>query len=212
MLKHINNYDLSVEIGSSTVLGKLRPDCFKRIHSMSPPNDVVYISKIHAKIVVDVDQSSTILTNLGVNSTYVNRDDVIHTIEKGEFKLHNGDIISFGAPHMMVPNGALSNDEKVMNPYTFVYHLGENEDSEDMGDLEMGCLKKVIKNHLSCPICYNWLKKPCRLSCGHIFCNKCISRWRQGSTKCPMCRKEGHVSRERCFVIENLIKDVRCIR
>lgn len=41
----------------------------------------------------------------------------------------------------------------------------------------------------SCPICIGIAFKPIRLSCGHLFCVRCLVKMKQrGNTDCPMCR------------------------
>jgi hypothetical protein len=58
-----------------------------------------------------------------------------------------------------------------------------------------------IARELTCAICHNLIDKPCRLeddyveSCGHLFCESCISSWLRNladyeAIKCPTCRKE----------------------
>lgn len=46
----------------------------------------------------------------------------------------------------------------------------------------------------SCPICMNIAYKPIRLSCGHLFCVRCLVKMKQDDkTSCPLCRKENAI-------------------
>jgi hypothetical protein len=40
-----------------------------------------------------------------------------------------------------------------------------------------------------CPVCFGIAYKPVRLSCGHIFCIRCmVTMQRSRETHCPLCR------------------------
>lgn len=41
-----------------------------------------------------------------------------------------------------------------------------------------------------CSICAEGFTNPVKLSCCHIFCQKCIEKWKKESKKCPICRQE----------------------
>lgn len=44
-------------------------------------------------------------------------------------------------------------------------------------------------NDYLCPVCYSIAFKPIRLSCGHIFCIRCmIVMQRAEEDHCPLCR------------------------
>ena len=51
--------------------------------------------------------------------------------------------------------------------------------------------KEKLERYLSCPICQEILEEPTRITCGHTFCNKCISQWEKKSHnfQCPLCRE-----------------------
>lgn len=41
---------------------------------------------------------------------------------------------------------------------------------------------------LQCPICQDPPNAPIKLSCGHVFCDKCVGEWLERERTCPMCR------------------------
>ena len=41
----------------------------------------------------------------------------------------------------------------------------------------------------TCSVCMDKLTNPIQLSCGHLFCEDCISQWFEKKTTCPLCRK-----------------------
>ena len=51
--------------------------------------------------------------------------------------------------------------------------------------------KEKLERYLSCPICQEILEEPTRITCGHTFCNKCITQWEKKSHnfQCPLCRE-----------------------
>lgn len=55
--------------------------------------------------------------------------------------------------------------------------------NSDKEDIEKGIYKTT-----SCPICIEE-KKIQYTSCGHGFCKPCISKWKETSNNCPICRK-----------------------
>jgi hypothetical protein len=71
--------------------------------------------------------------------------------------------------------------------------------------------RSVVKTHLSCPICYDWLEDPRVLSCGHVFCRSCIDKWRLRIPQafvCPVCKRHETGPPVHCLVIKNLIEAV----
>ena len=49
-----------------------------------------------------------------------------------------------------------------------------------------------VSKFLYCSICDDIFRTPIRLkTCGHTFCNKCISQWEKKSHnfQCPLCRE-----------------------
>lgn len=46
-----------------------------------------------------------------------------------------------------------------------------------------------IPKYLFCIICSEVFDDPKRLTCGHTFCNNCISTWIKTSRTCPVCRR-----------------------
>lgn len=202
MLKHINNPDIFATIhdGESVALGSLVPESFKNVLEIIPKEKSApyYVRGLHAHISTRLDKS-VILSNVDMftNSYVVRRGELFVRFGVGEFVLCDGDTISFGAPSIITISGV-----KVENPFTFVYY----------SNIQILDLKNTIKNHLSCPICYNCLAEPTLLSCGHMFCKDCIGLWRCQRNTCPVCRKVENDSGQRCFVVENIINDLYAIR
>lgn len=44
------------------------------------------------------------------------------------------------------------------------------------------------KSRLFCAFCIDRFDYKHKLSCGHVFCRKCISLWIDVSRTCPLCR------------------------
>ncbi|RVE43117.1 hypothetical protein evm_012233 [Chilo suppressalis] len=42
------------------------------------------------------------------------------------------------------------------------------------------------ESRYECPVCLNWLRDPVITTCGHKFCNSCITSWLQNSGHCPI--------------------------
>jgi hypothetical protein len=41
-----------------------------------------------------------------------------------------------------------------------------------------------------CAVCLCAPTEPCKLPCGHIFCQECLERWLMTNPSCPICRRE----------------------
>ena len=69
----------------------------------------------------------------------------------------------------------------------FKKHQKNNYKKDQIHFLE----KEKLEKYLSCPICQEILEEPTRITCGHTFCNKCISQWEKKSHnfQCPLCRE-----------------------
>jgi len=50
--------------------------------------------------------------------------------------------------------------------------------------------REKIEKYLTCPICTEIFDNPIRISCGHTFCDDCLSEWGKKSSFCPLCRKK----------------------
>lgn len=48
--------------------------------------------------------------------------------------------------------------------------------------------RSEIEYQQQCTICYSEFDVPIKLSCGHIFCEECVSTWLDKEHTCPMCR------------------------
>src|SRR5205814_9286762 len=46
-------------------------------------------------------------------------------------------------------------------------------------------------NDYLCPVCFSISYKPVRLTCGHVFCIRCMIRMQRGNARyCPLCRND----------------------
>ena len=51
--------------------------------------------------------------------------------------------------------------------------------------------REKIEKYLTCPICTEIFDNPIRITCGHTFCDDCLSEWGKKSNNfCPLCRKK----------------------
>lgn len=48
--------------------------------------------------------------------------------------------------------------------------------------------EEALEAGAQCPICQDAPTGPIRLSCDHIFCDRCVSEWLERERTCPMCR------------------------
>ncbi|GFH25661.1 E3 ubiquitin-protein ligase [Haematococcus lacustris] len=69
-------------------------------------------------------------------------------------------------------------------------------------------MTELISNHLTCPICCEWLLACHTLSCGHMFCGLCLATWLVQKQSCPSCRKPIAGIPVRCFQVDNTITDL----
>jgi E3 ubiquitin-protein ligase NRDP1 len=49
--------------------------------------------------------------------------------------------------------------------------------------------KEKLEKYLTCPICQDIFEDPYRITCGHTYCQKCLTQWEKTSKFCPLCRK-----------------------
>ena len=62
-------------------------------------------------------------------------------------------------------------------------------------DMQLSCVNPINLNsngvtmlEHNCPICHDEFKEPIKLSCKHIFCKECVSKWFDQERTCPLCR------------------------
>lgn len=59
----------------------------------------------------------------------------------------------------------------------------------------------------TCPVCASITFKPIRLSCGHVFCIRCLIKLqRQKTSNCPICRRDVVMEADSSNLDENLLK------
>ncbi|EIE26740.1 hypothetical protein COCSUDRAFT_64636 [Coccomyxa subellipsoidea C-169] len=47
---------------------------------------------------------------------------------------------------------------------------------------------QLMEGGSTCPICQDTMKTPIKLTCSHMFCDRCISIWLGRERTCPLCR------------------------
>ena len=71
-----------------------------------------------------------------------------------------------------------------------------------------------IREYFVCPICKNYFKEPTTCACGHTFCKKCISSYKDSTSetgyysntfKCPVCKSNLQTIEEKNVIIDNLL-------
>ena len=45
------------------------------------------------------------------------------------------------------------------------------------------------KESEDCSICFETPTDEVKISCGHIYCRKCLKTWSEKNKTCPLCRK-----------------------
>ena len=74
--------------------------------------------------------------------------------------------------------------------------------------------REKIEKYLTCPICTEIFDNPIRISCGHTFCEDCLSEWGRKSNFCPLCRKQySNEYSGKDLIAQSIINDsiVHCI-
>ncbi|CAL8095397.1 unnamed protein product [Orchesella dallaii] len=82
---------------------------------------------------------------------------------------------------------------KWLQTYTFIISQYEfNKEEMTQFYSEMCDLLENMKTYLKCPFCKHTIKKSAILPCGHLLCQKCVSRRFIGAVKsqCPTCECE----------------------
>ncbi|RMZ94399.1 bifunctional apoptosis regulator [Brachionus plicatilis] len=71
-------------------------------------------------------------------------------------------------------------------------------------------LFNLINDNFSCNCCFEILRNPVTLTCGHSFCQLCIANWylASESSKCPTCRQEWSKIPQINCILKSTIKTV----
>ncbi|MEW5298682.1 MAG: hypothetical protein WDW36_001774 [Sanguina aurantia] len=69
-------------------------------------------------------------------------------------------------------------------------------------------ISELLSNHMTCPVCHDWLLASHTLSCGHMFCGMCLATWLTHKHSCPSCRNILTGMPVRCLQIDNTINDL----
>ncbi|KAJ3736235.1 hypothetical protein DFJ43DRAFT_1150551 [Lentinula guzmanii] len=76
-------------------------------------------------------------------------------------------------------------------------------------------LRDAEYQRLTCPICLDLMKKPHLLSCGHVFCYRCICRHAQHAhdkernAECPTCRDIiGYFTPLPCYILNESVAQI----
>ncbi|KAH0477192.1 MAG: hypothetical protein KVP17_003035 [Porospora cf. gigantea B] len=69
---------------------------------------------------------------------------------------------------------------------------------------------KALRDHLTCPVCQDWVLDSCSLDCGHIFCYTCITQWFQQKMDyvCPACNQTAERGPTMCYAVDGLLAQV----
>jgi hypothetical protein len=64
--------------------------------------------------------------------------------------------------------------------------------SSEVTEVKVQPVTKPVKTtERTCCICYDDWKNPSVLTtCGHVYCNECITSWLKTKKTCPTCNKE----------------------
>lgn len=58
------------------------------------------------------------------------------------------------------------------------------------------------KRYNSCDICMDNMYKPIKLSCDHVMCSACSTKWTE--TSCPFCRRDVHKDVAKELLLSNM--------
>eukprot|EP00924_Labyrinthula_sp_SR-Ha-C_P010057 snap_masked-scaffold_40-processed-gene-0.48-mRNA-1 protein AED:0.35 eAED:0.35 QI:0/-1/0/1/-1/1/1/0/260 len=65
-----------------------------------------------------------------------------------------------------------------------------------------------VSRELSCSICVDLFVSPQTLSCGHTFCELCLTRWLAKSLSCPLCRNDVKTPPYDSLAVSHLVRSV----
>jgi pSer/pThr/pTyr-binding forkhead associated (FHA) protein len=179
------------------------------------------LSKLHARITVDVEGTHYVADNASLNGTYLNGNLLIGTGPNG---LKNGDIIGFGGPARVIRDS-----QEFDNSFRYRYFNEQQQRRQmeverlrleaevDISEQPVskrtrasadpyGRVRQREKNDLSCSICQDILLNAVSIGCGHTFCSDCISNWLHRTPICPICRLRSVPSQiAPAWIIRNMV-------
>ncbi|OHT14740.1 FHA domain containing protein [Tritrichomonas foetus] len=148
--------------------------------------------------------------NKSLNGTFLNCKKVKKHVIK------NGDELVFGGGSCFLYGDQITSTDNAECRYIFV-------EPEPKTTYSLTSNKSIVLNSAEecedCCICYNPMTMQTKLSCGHSFCRRCLSKWgKQCERKeqpfvCPICRHEYNPSQAKIPSIsldnnEFLIQDI----
>lgn len=88
------------------------------------------------------------------------------------------------------------------------YFVSTNNINHIMTSLDTKIFNKISHDFM-CPVCNNVLEEPSNLSCGHLFCRRCLDELL--INRCPTCRKPFLIY-EKNTVIPYIINKIESLR
>eukprot|EP00002_Diphylleia_rotans_P035746 TRINITY_DN7830_c0_g1_i1.p1 TRINITY_DN7830_c0_g1~~TRINITY_DN7830_c0_g1_i1.p1 ORF type:complete len:614 (-),score=103.18 TRINITY_DN7830_c0_g1_i1:121-1962(-) len=97
----------------------------------------------------------------------------------------NGDFI----PTMVSLMYPIFKATELSNKYTTFKNLAFSQTSNEPQFGRPTDIETLDESERGCPICQeSIMNAPLTLTCGHVFCDDCITRWFENNSTCPICR------------------------
>ena len=137
-----------------------------------------FVSRKHCSFTFLPDEDTVEVINISaLNRTFVGNNLEKQLQPKEKYKLRNGDYVSLGGTYFQ-----RKEDETNVrrNPFIFIVNIAHKKEEWENAP-----------ESVHCPICVTYLDKPVALSCGHLYCLRCIDHWKRKTSNptCPMCRE-----------------------